>query len=398
MEIIDVFFKEGFSKEDASKLVHFWLDQKENPFVKTDIKNRLNELFSFFSDIAISKAQARKMIAQEPRLFFAKTDTLRGNAKQYEILFDTPLKSLSGAFIKQPSLLYRDPATIILNVLKCSRMIGVSSSEFIKKGLKSPVLFSLSPETLCTHLVSLRKNLSLKKTEFAKIFKKFPNILTRNPQSILKLIEGVSTELSVPVDAVKKSFLKAPSLFNYSIENLISKVDKGAKTLGLEKTEMARVFLSAPMLFEVRSGTVEENVSQVAKIFDVEPRQIVHSFLKLPTLFLCSPVSIKEKYDFYKQMYLEDVFSFRNEEKKDLNLLKEYLLKDPRETLVNGMQSLALRKAYGLWLKEKHGFSSMAPVWKRTSKILADLRGESPESLQKYPLLSQKLLESQKGK
>ena len=133
-------------------------------------------------------------------------------------------------------------------------------------------------------------------------------------------------------------------------------------------------------------------------MFEVQPERIIQSFLKLPTLFLCSPKAIKQKYDFYKQMYLDDVFCFQNEEKKDLSLLRDYILKDPRETIVNSMHSLQMRRIYGLWLKASQGSSSQSPVWKRPNKIAEDLRSVPDDFWQNNPLLAQKYKQIQKGK
>ncbi len=398
MNISVPFLNAGFSKEETSKIVYFWLNQKKNPFLKTDIEKRLNELFVFFENYSISKNKAVKAIVQEPRILFVKTDSMEQAIVQYTVTMDTSLKNLMPAILKQPSLLYRNPAVIVLNTLKSAREMGVSSDEVIKIGLKHPSLFLLSPETVKQHVVELRKKLSLKKTEFAKVFKKFPNILTRNPGSIFKLLDDVSAGLNVPVEMVKKSFLKAPSLFSYTAENLISKVNDCAEVLKLPLPRMTKVFLVAPVLFEVKNQTIVSNIQQVSEVFDVGSERIVQSFLKLPTLFLCSPALIKEKYDFYKKMYLDDVFQFKNEEKKDLELLRDYILGDPRETIVNSMQSLELRRIYGFWLKEKNGSSSQAPVWKRPNKIAEDLKNASDEFWQKNPALAQKYLQLQKDK
>lgn len=398
MDISVPFLNAGFSKEETSKIIYFWTNQKKNPFLKTDIENRLNELFDFFKNYSISKNKVIKAIVKEPRILFVKAESMEKAIGQYTMVLNTSLKNLMSAILKQPSLLNRDPAVIVLNALKSARQISVSSAEFIKMGLKYPSLLLLSPETVKQHTVGLRKKLLLNKTEFAKVFKKFPNILTRNPESIFKLLDDVSVGLNVPVEMVKKSFLKAPSLFSYTAENLISKVKDGEEALKLSLPKMTKVFLAAPVLFEVKNQTIVSNIQQVSEIFGVGPERIVESFLKLPTLFLCSPALIKEKYDFYKEMYLDDVFQFKNEEKKDLELLKDYILDDPRETIVNSIQSLELRRIYGVWLKEKTGSSSPKPVWKRPNKIVEDLKNVSDEFWQKNPVLAQKYLQLQKEK
>jgi hypothetical protein len=149
--------------------------------------------------------------------------------------------------------------------------------------------------------------------------------------------------------------------------------------------DIIKSMVKSPTLLAISPKTILQNVQETAKLFQVEDKEIITSFLKSPTLFVLSPKTLKQKLDFYHQMYLDDVFRLNGETKKDVKALTRYLLKAPYDTFSNSLESLNLRRIYGLWLKEETGFSHMSPVWKRIGKILKELQLADKSFYQKNP-------------
>lgn len=398
-EVVDTFLNAGFSKEEASKVIDFWMKAKVNPFSKTEISKKIDDLFLFFDEFSVSKNVAKKAIVKEPRLLLTTSlPMLRKNLLQNAKLLKIEPEKLVSILVKQPSLLTRKPEGLFSNLIKNAKTVGVESVFFLEKSLKHPTLLAFSSEYVMKNVTLLKKGLNLDEVGFSKLFKEFPNILTRSPETVLNLIQKISEEFDVSKDEVQKSFLKAPSLLSYSDQNLIEKINVGMQYFGLPKEDICKMYLFAPALLQVSPDRIHSNVSKVADIFSTDSKTIITSFLKMPALFLCAPNSIKEKYDFYKQMYLDDAFCLGNEIKKDLNLLKNHILKNAKEMLVPSMQSLEVRRAYGLWIKENQGTSSKAPIWKRPSKIMDDLKNVPDDFWKRNPALFQAYLKNQKGK
>ncbi len=396
---VDAFLKAGFSKEETSKIIDFWMKMKVTPFSKTKISKRIEDIFEFFDEFSVSRNVAKKMLVKEPRLLLTTSlPMLKKNLLQNANFLKVEPEKLVLIFVKQPSLLTRKPEGIYSNLIKNARIIGVEPAVFLEKGLKHPTLLAFSPEYVLKNVTLLKKGLNLDAVRFSKLFKEFPNILTRNPETILNLVQKISKDFDVSETDVQKSFLKAPSLFSYSEENLIEKINAGMRYFDLPKEDVCKMYLFAPALLQVSPERIHFNVSKAADVFSTDSKTIISSFLKMPPLFLCSPDSIKQKYDFYKQMYLEDVFCVAGEAKKDLNLLKNHILKNAKEMLVCSVQSLEVRRVYGLWIKENQGTSSKAPIWKRPSRIMSDLKNVSDEFWKRNPALFQTFLKNQKGK
>ena len=49
-EVVDTFLNAGFSKDEASKVIDFWMKAKINPFSKTEISKKIDDLFLFFGE------------------------------------------------------------------------------------------------------------------------------------------------------------------------------------------------------------------------------------------------------------------------------------------------------------------------------------------------------------
>jgi len=398
-EIVDAFLNAGFSKEETSKIIDFWIGMKLNPFSKTEMSKRIADIFEFFKEFSVSRNVAKKAIVKEPRLVLTTTlPQLRKNLLQNAKLLNIDPQTLASILSRQPNLLTRRPDGLFSNLAKNAEIVGVEASDFLNKSLKHPALLALSPELVRKNSTLFKKVLLINDIEFSKLFKSFPNIMTRNPESVLELIDAVSQDFGVSQADVKKSFLKAPSLFNFSAKNLVEKINTGVDYFDIPKEDVCKMYLFAPTLFQMDPNTIKENVSKVASVFETDSKTIISSFLKMPALFMCSPEAIKQKYEFYKQMYLEDVFCLENETKKDLNMLKTYILKNAKETLINSMSSLELRRIYGIWLKENQGVSSKAPLWKRPSRIMGSLQKVPAEFWKRNPVLFQTFLKNQKGK
>ena len=398
-EVVAAFLKAGFSKEEASLIVDFWTKRKVNPFSRTEISKKIENHFAFFEEFSVSRTVAKKVIIKEPRLLLTTSlPMLRKNLLQNAKLLKMEPEKLVSIFVKQPSLLTRNPDGLFSNLIKNAKTIGVESAIFLEKSLKSPILLALSTEHVLKTVTLLKNGLKLDSESFSKLFKEFPNILTRNPETVLNLVHTISKDFNVSEIDVKKSFLKAPSLFSYSEKNLIEKINIGMQYFDLPKKDICKMYLFAPSLLQVSPDRIRSNVLKAADIFSSDPETIISSFLKMPPLFLCSPDTIKQKYDFYQQMYLDDVFCVGDERKKDLNLLKKHILKNAKETLVPSMQTLEVRRVYGVWIKENQGVSSKAPIWKRPSRIMDDLKNVPDDFWKRNPALFQAYLKNQKGK
>lgn len=396
---VDAFLKAGFSKEETSKIIDFWMKMKVTPFSKTEISKRIADIFEFFDEFSVSRNVAKKAIVKEPRLILTTTlPQLRKNLFQNAKLLNVEPQTLASILSRQPNLLTRSPDGLFSNLVKNAEILGVEVVDFLNKSLKQPTLLALSPELVRKNATLFKKILSIDDGAFSKLFKSFPNIMTRNPESVLELIDTVSQNFGVSQEDVKKSFLKAPSLFNFSAKNLVEKLNTGVDYFDMPKEDVCKMYLFAPTLFQMDPNTIKENVSKVASVFETDLKTIISSFLKMPSLFMCSPESIEQKYEFYKQMYLDDVFCLGNETKKDLNMLKTYLLKNAKETLINSMSSLKLRRICGIWLKENQGASSKAPLWKKPAKIMDSLQNVPEDFWKRNPVLFQTFLENQKGK
>ena len=170
-----------------------------------------------------------------------------------------------------------------------------------------------------------------------------------------------------------------------SFETLSEKIKTLAKAFKISEQEIGMAFFKSPGLLELTPEHIFEHAKETALLFQTDTKTIIQSFLKAPTLFSCSPNTLKQKLDFYHQMYLEDVFRLKDETDKNLQNLTSYLLKSPNETLANSFESLKLRRLYGLWLKEKTGFSQMSPIWKRINKITQELETAPSSFLNNIP-------------
>ena len=231
----------------------------------------------------------------------------------------------------------------------------------------------------------MKKHFNIDNKTIYKTFKASPTILKRNQLLLLALTKKLSSEFQLDEENVKKAFIKQPNLFNLSFETLSKKIKTLAKEFKISEQEIGMAFFKSPGLLELTPEHIFEHTKETALLFQTDTKTIIQSFLKAPTLFSCSPNTLKQKLDFYHQMYLEDVFRLKDETDKNLQNLTSYLLKSPNETLANSFESLKLRRLYGLWLKEKTGFSQMSPIWKRINKITQELETAPSSFLNNSP-------------
>ena len=228
------------------------------------------------------------------------------------------------------------------------------------------------------------------------MFLKSPTLIKRNYLSLLNAPKQLAKVHKIDQAFFNRIFLAQPTLFNLTQPLLSGKIHQLSKLFQISEEEIVKSMIKSPTLLAVSPKTILQNVQKTAKLFQVEEKEIIASFLKSPTLFVLNPNTLKQKLDFYHQMYLEDAFRLKGETKKDLNALTRYLLKAPYDTLANSLESLNLRRIYGLWLKEETGFSQMSPIWKRIGKISKELELADQKFFQKHPTFKVIVFKKQK--
>ncbi len=381
----DIFFNNGFDERSYQKIKKTLIKKNKDPLQKTNVNQRLKEFFSLFNTFGISNEDVCKSITLAPEFLTHTPAKINQNILELSAYTKIPPKKLASALIRQPMTLTKNPKNILITLQKGAQVWGIDFKTMLSLALKQPLILTTTISKYSAFKNFLIRHFDLNEKEATKVFLKSPTLIKRNYLSLLNAPKQLAKIHKTDQALFNKIFLAQPTLFNLTQALLSSKIQNLSTLFEVSEEEIIRAMGKSPTLLGVSPKTILQNVQETAKLFQVEEKEIISSFLKSPTLFVLSAKTLKQKLDFYQQMYLDDVFRLNGETKKDLKALTRYLLKAPYDTFGNSLESLNLRRIYGLWLKEETGFSQMSPVWKRIGQISKELQLADQSFYQKNP-------------
>ena len=392
----DIFLSNGFDETSYQKIKKTLLRKSNDPFQKTDVNKRLEEFFNFFSSLDVNLEDVRKGITLAPEFLTHTPTKINQNIWELSAYTGVSPKKLAGCLIKQPMSLTKNPKNIFITLQKGAQIWNIDFKTILSLSLKQPLLLTTPLSKFSAFKNFLIRHFELTEKEATKVFLKSPTLIKRNYLSLLNTPKQLAKIHKTDQALFNRIFLAQPTLFNLTQPLLSGKIKQLSNLFQISEEEIVKSMIKSPTLLAVSPKTILQNVQKTAKLFQVEEKEIITSFLKSPTLFVLNPNTLKQKLDFYHQMYLEDAFRLNGETKKDLKALTRYLLKAPYDTLANSLESLNLRRIYGLWLKEETGFSQMSPIWKRIGKISKELELADQKFFQKHPAFKAIVFKPQK--
>ena len=138
----DVFLTNGFDESSYQKIKKTLLKKNEDPFQKTDIKQRLESFFSFFDTLGVSREDVRKGITLAPEFLTHTPAKINQNILELSAYTNTSPQKLAGALIRQPISLTKNPKNILIILQKGAQIWNIDFKTLLSLSLKQPLLLT----------------------------------------------------------------------------------------------------------------------------------------------------------------------------------------------------------------------------------------------------------------
>ena len=275
---------------------------------------------------------------------------------------------------------------------KFFKKFNKTPSEVRKKIVQSPKLFDYLPEFIEHNLKNAALLFNCSQKEVFYHFWDTPLLFTISPSVMKRNLQAQADVLKIPLDVWKKIALKKPPVLKKNAQMLKSSIQLMASELKISQDEWVKITLKASELLCADPNTLLKKTKENASVLGTDISSVVKSFSRFPSLFYIDPKKLQAKYDFIKQMYMDDLICLDDNGKKNEKVLTKYLLNKPL-ILVYSMEAFELKKVYAEYIKIQKGKPQKGPLYRTERDILSQLE-KAPDSfwtVQSYKIYQKRL-------
>lgn len=209
-EIIKEFEKNGFKKEEVLRIIN--LRGTENPFLQTQISDRINAYLELFSKYKKTKKDGILKLRKTPRFFSYTPQYIEHNLKQISQFFEMSPEACFKLFWNTPDIFTISFQRIKRNIQLQADILNLSVDEWKKIAIRKPSILQKSAHLVEQGIKTCAEKLNMPREKWIQISLKAPELLSANPNTLVKKVNEISQIFWTDNFHLLSSFEKFPSL------------------------------------------------------------------------------------------------------------------------------------------------------------------------------------------
>lgn len=236
-----------------------------------------------------------------PRLLMLPAQSLNRNFESLTVTLQVSKAVAKRVVAQNPLLLFLSPATQTRRLQKFQDVLESTTEDTVRIVLRAPHILCYNDKQLPSTCAHIAAALGIDKSELRPVLKSFPQLLGYNPKTHEAKMQALGQLLTLTRAECSALVRRSPRLLSVPVATLADAISCLRQALQLTDAEIVKLVRRAPGVLTLSSSAIAQKLHGFSQLFEVPLSSIKNVVLSCPHLLQRSPQTMQSTWKLIKE-------------------------------------------------------------------------------------------------